>query len=573
DALGSTAAYTAPRTTTEQRITDVWQNVLGHDRIGIHDSFYDLGGDSIRAVSLVGKLRAAGFSLSVREVMEHNTVARLAELATGRSAAGAEVFTGVAPYALVSDDDRALLPAGIDDAYPVSQVQLGMVLELLADSDRNNYHNVNSFLVRDEKPFDAAALTAAVRAMSRRHEALRTSFDLTTYSAPLQLVHAEAEIPVTTADLRHLDDVQQAEYVQEFIARERDLPFDVAAAPLIRISAHLVSDDAWRLTMTQCHAITEGWSYHTLLMELVDAYRSASPVAEPLPVRYADFIAAELTSLASEQDREHWRELVTENARFTLPAHWAEDPSVPRTRTGVRLPVTALGAGLRALAADAGVPLKAVFHAAHLKVMSQLTDERSFFTGIVAHGRLEVPGGEGVYGMHVNTLPFAHRRGARTWRELVREVFDRETRMWGHRHFPYPEIQRLSGSGGRLVDVVFNFLDFHMVDEKVIDTAGSIHDAPTEFGLNVSVFGGVLGISTNNHVLAQDAAERVGAMFSAVLESMAAGGDGDATAVHLPPGETDLLNLFSGSTEGSDTTPFPALFAAQAARTPDAPAV
>ncbi|MEU1516068.1 amino acid adenylation domain-containing protein [Streptomyces sp. NPDC005811] len=578
EALGGSAAYTAPRTGTEERIAAVWREVLGLEKVGVEDSFFDLGGDSIRAVSLVGRLRADGFGVSVREVMEHNTVARLAELVTGRPAADDPGFTAVEPYALISAEDRERLPAGTDDAYPVSQVQLGMVLELLADSARNNYHNVNSFLVRDEEPFDEAALRGAVRAMGIRHEALRTSFDLTSYSVPLQIVHTEAEIAVTVGDLRAVDGDRQDALVREFVAAEREVAFDVAQAPLIRVAAHLVSDGAWRLTLTQCHAITEGWSYHTLLMELVEAYRALREgaervTAEPLPVRFADFVAAELDALASAEDRAHWSDLVTRNARFTLPAHWSDDPAVPRTRTGVRLPVNGLGEGLRALAAEAGVPLKAVFHAAHLKVMSQLTDEASFFTGIVAHGRLEVPGGDRVYGMHVNTLPFAYERGARTWRELVRQVFAHESAMWGHRHFPYPEIQRLAG-GGRLVDVVFNFLDFHMVDENVIDTAGSIHDAPTEFGLNVSVLGGLLGISTNNHVLTQPAVERVGAMFAAVLESMASrGGDGDAGEVYLPPGEAESLAGFAGSVEGPDDRPFPVLFGAQVVRGPGAPAV
>ncbi|MGK5698333.1 phosphopantetheine-binding protein, partial [Streptomyces sp. URMC 128] len=66
--------YVAPRTPTEERVAEVWQDVLGVERVGVEDGFFELGGDSIRAVALVGALRAAGFDVAVRDVFEHRTV-------------------------------------------------------------------------------------------------------------------------------------------------------------------------------------------------------------------------------------------------------------------------------------------------------------------------------------------------------------------------------------------------------------------------------------------------------------------------------------------------------------------
>ncbi|MGN9763533.1 phosphopantetheine-binding protein, partial [Streptomyces sp. SD31] len=120
----------APRTPVEERLAAVWAGVLDLEEVGVEDSFFEVGGDSIRVVRLVGALRAAGYDVEVREVFEHRTVAALAALVGGRSAA--EVKAAVEPFALISDEDRSLLPAGAVDAYPLSQVQTGMVVEMLA---------------------------------------------------------------------------------------------------------------------------------------------------------------------------------------------------------------------------------------------------------------------------------------------------------------------------------------------------------------------------------------------------------------------------------------------------------
>ncbi|MGW6985756.1 condensation domain-containing protein, partial [Streptomyces sp. NPDC054932] len=546
DALGSAAAYTAPRNSVEQAITDVWQNVLGHDRIGIHDSFFDLGGHSLRAVNLVGKLREAGFDLAVRDVFQHRTVARLAELVTGRDSI--EATAAVTPYALISDDDRAKLPTGLDDAYPVSQVQLGMLIEMLIDEGGNNYHNATSFRIKDRQPFSADALREAARQVTARHDVLRTSFDLSTYSVPLQLVHTEAEMPVVVRDLTGLDAASVDGTLRSFMALERATLFDLGAASLLRIAAH-VTDDGWWFTITECHAVLEGWSHHSLLMELLNEYarirdgRAHVPAEQP-SVRFADFIAAELTSLASEQDRDYWKTITEGFPKLTLPEGFRPGTRLPAgTAHQSAVPLHDLEDRLRALATAAGVSLKSVLHSAHLTVMAQLTDEEHFLSGLVCDARPEAAGADRVYGMYLNTLPFAHRRGARTWGELVREVFDRETQMWGHRRYPLPAVQRDAGTGGqRLFDVFFNYQDFEQVDTDLVDYLASIDDSPTEFPLTVATRSGYCILTAAGHALSQESTDRLAAMYRSVLTAMAETGiDGDATGRHLPEGEYALL--------------------------------
>lgn len=104
--------------------------------------------------------------------------------------------------------------------------------------------------------------------------------------------------------------------------------------------------------------------------------------------------------------------------------------------------------------------MKAVLHAAHLKVMSMLTHESRFHTGLVVDARPEASGAERVYGMYLNSVPFVFERTAATWSELARQVYDQETELWPHRRLPLPALQR-AVKDSDLIDVLFNYLDFH----------------------------------------------------------------------------------------------------------------
>ncbi|MER5467618.1 amino acid adenylation domain-containing protein [Streptomyces sp. NPDC002685] len=568
-------AHIAPRTPVEERIAAVWREVLGVDRVGAEDGFFALGGDSMRAVRLAGALREAGFDLSIGDVFEHGTVAALAVAAAGKDGTDSLV-RAVEPFAQLAPEDRERLPEGVVDAYPLSQIQTGMLVEMLTHRDRNTYHHVNNFRIRDREPFSLLALREALAVVTARHDILRTSMALEGYSQPLQLVHSHADIALAVHDLRGLGEERQRAAALAFIAEEKANLFDLHVAPLFRVSVHLESDEAWRLTFTQSHAITEGWSYHTLLMELLAAYRAVRD-GQPLPayetpsVRYADFIAAETEALASEEQRAFWQAVVDTSVPFTLPEGWGQEgPSEPYHRL---VPFHDLEEGLRRLAAAAGGSLKSVLLAAHLTVLSRLTPERAFHSGLVAHGRLEAPGGDRVLGMHLNTVPFP-AVGGTTWRELVRRTFTQETRIWGHRRYPLPAIQRAADSADRLITVLFSYLDFHQVDTDAVDVEAGFGVGGNEFALDVIAARGHLSLGSFTDVMSRDNAERLADMYRQVLTAMAENPDGDAAIALLPAQERHLL---FGEWNATDvewpTGSVLDLFEETAARVPEAVAV
>ncbi|MFF0161140.1 amino acid adenylation domain-containing protein [Streptomyces sp. NPDC005263] len=575
DALAA-AAYVAPRTPVEERLARLWAEVLGMDRVGVEDSFFDLGGDSLRAINLVGTLRDAGYDIAVRDVFEHRTVANLAHAVDGRPALD-ESITAVAPFALVDADDRELLPAGLLDAYPASQLQLGMLVEMLADTEGSTYHQCVSIRVRDDNPFSESALRTAVAHVTARHDVLRTSFDLVAYSVPLQLVHERVDVPVRVHDLRGQDAAAQDRTMTDFLAAERDDPFDPATAPLLRVAVHLESDTAWRVTFSQPHAITQGWGQFALLTELVDRYREirdqtadAEPYQAP-PVRYADFVAGELESLASGTDRAYWKGVTGSYAPLELPAGWGETGE--RRTHVVPVVLTDLEQPLRAFASRSRVSLKSVLLAAHLKVMSRLTQEDAFHTGLVADARPEVLGADRVLGMYLNTLPFAYDRSARTWHELVQQVFDREVEVWPHRRYPMAAIQRDAPGVRRQIDVIFNYHDLRIFNSEQIDAGSSIGRTTTEFALSVATGGEGLNLTADSRVLSRANTERLAGMYRAVLASMAASPDGDPRSVCLDEGDRERLDAWTDTRREPEWVAVEAELDRYAVEHPDRPAI
>ncbi|MFH0521477.1 amino acid adenylation domain-containing protein [Streptomyces sp. M41] len=580
-ALGVDAVHVAPRTPAEEEMVAVWREVLGVQTVGVEDNFFDLGGDSLRAVALVGALRGSEYDVTVRDVFEHRTPAELVTFVTGRPAPAAP-RQPVAPFALLGDDDRGRLPEGLVDAYPLAQVQLGMVVEMLADDGRNHYHNSTCFRILDEHPLDPAVLQRTVDTVLARHEILRSSFAIEGYSVPLQLVHPATDVtsPVAARDLTGLDADAVEASLRAYMAEERTQLFDLTRPPLIRFTGHACDDGSWWLTLTECHAVLEGWSHHSLLMELVTTYH-ALRAGEPLPdpdtpnIRYADFVAAELASLAGDEDRAYWKGILDEHTPFEIPSGLGDDPATtPRGLNRSWVPYHDLETGLRTLATQAKVPIKSVLHAAHLKVMSQLTHEEAFFTGLVTNARPEAAGAERVYGVYLNPLPFAHRRGARTWRELVRQVFDQEIEVWPHRRYPLGAMQRELAHTERLVNVRFSYQNFRQVDQDLVDYPATIDDSPTEFPLGVSTRAGFMVITAHRHHFDRAAVDRLAAMYRAVLESMSADVDGDARETFLPAGERErVLTAWNDSGVSVREVSVPGLIAEQVALRPGAVAV
>ena len=130
---------------------------------------------------------------------------------------------------------------------------------------------------------DPVLLRASLEQVFARHPILRTTFDLGSFSAPLQLVHQQGVISLTIYDLCHLSLFEQEKVLAEHIQRISCEYFDVTKLPLINFSVHYLSGGRLQFSIAAHHAILDGWSLVTLLIELVKKY-SAIQQSENAPL-------------------------------------------------------------------------------------------------------------------------------------------------------------------------------------------------------------------------------------------------------------------------------------------------
>ncbi len=177
---------------------------------------------------------------------------------------------GDGPFPLIHPTDREALPAGVVDACPLAGRQSVTLFQSELRPETAVCQSVLSAWVR--APFDAPRLRAAIGRSAARHPALRTSFALSGFRQPLQLVHAEAEVPFAVDDLRKLPQTERERRVRAWLEAERQHGFLWHRAPLARFHAHRWSDDLFQLTLSFHHAVLDGRSAAALVTGLSRAY-------------------------------------------------------------------------------------------------------------------------------------------------------------------------------------------------------------------------------------------------------------------------------------------------------------
>ncbi|MEU6064803.1 amino acid adenylation domain-containing protein [Streptomyces sp. NPDC047082] len=470
------ARYVAPRTPVEQILAEVWQQVLGRERVGVEDNFFDLGGDSIRVVQVRSQARRRGLLVHVTDLMQHPTIGALTPLVTAAEEDG-EVPSPTSAQ-LLPRSVRAQLPDEVEEAWPLSSLQAGMLFHTAFErGERLLYHDVTTLRLRSA--LDVPAFEQAVAELCRRHPMLRVSIDLAHPVGPLQMVHRSIPTPLRVVDLRAIGPDGQRRRVDADIEDERATPFVLEQAPLVRFVLHRLTDDEFQLTLAVHHAVLDGWSVTVLLAELMDCYRHAAdptaPAPAPAPIAsYDRFLALERAALEGT-DGDWWARRTEDLPTARLGGSGLAD-GAGEQRLGTELPPEICEA-LRRVAQQAGVPLKSALLAVHLKVLSVMTGRDDVVTGLVTNGRPEdVENSEGMLGLFLNTLPLRTALPRGSWLDLLGHVFAEEREMLPHRWYPMSRIRR-AREADALFEAAFNYVHFHRYGELATRSGLEVLDA------------------------------------------------------------------------------------------------
>ena len=571
----------------EDVLASIWADVLGVDDVTLHDNFFALGGDSIRAIQVRARAEDRGLAFTHEQLFEHQTIAALSRVLALSPAPFAPLEL-VAPFALVSDQDRDHLPDDAEDAYPVTALQAGMIFHSELAPESAIFHDIHSFVMR--APVDVAVMRRAAGELMERHAVLRTGFELGRYSRPLQVVYRGVAPPLEVTDLRACASGDQPAQIDAWLRAERLRGFDWRRAPLLRFHVHLLGDEQFQFTMSFHHAVVDGWSAASLLTELFNRCRvlheqPAAPPVPPLRCAFRDFVALEAQAEQSEACQRFWRGEIERAPLVRLPrrslAPTDDDPGDGVAIVPVPIPDDVVDA-LRRLSRSAASPLKSIALAAHAKVLSVETNQRIVVTGMVSHGRPEGVDGDRVLGLFLNTVPCVVRVDRGRWRDLAQHAFECERRQWPFRRYPLARLQR--DRGGTLFDVGFNFMHYHVYQGVQQSDAVRVEsytgyeetDLPLTANFYLEPDAGRLGLSINyrRSEFSADQIARIAERYRLVLAAMAAAPESDHTAAPLLTAveQDQVLGAWRG-VPVIDTQPAGSIVAsleAQAARTPDA---
>lgn len=456
-------AFVAPQTETEKILAEIWSEVLEVKQIGIHDNFFELGGDSIRAIQLLARAQQKGLRITLEQLFEQQTIHKVIEkLSQDHAPISAE---RTEPFALIGEEDRRRLPAGLEDAYPMTKLQVGMFYHNSLNPVSAVFHDIFSF--RIQFPFVQEKLETAINQFAARHPIMRTSFDVANFSEPLQLVHESVRMPFAVADLRDLNADEQIKSLTAWIEAEKRRPFDQTQAPLVRTRVHLHSEEEFQLIVSFHHAALDGWSLAAMLTEILQDYsaliKGTGAAVPPPKVPYREYVALERKAEQSESDKRFWTEKMADPDVQILP-RWPKSHRAGGTEQvrgpEIQIPSEVLE-GLKKLAQTAGVPLKSALMAAHYRVMSFLHGKPDVISGLITNGRPEEIDAERMIGLFLNTVPLRVQLTGGTWIDLCRQVFAEERALIPHRRYPLPEIQKIAG-GQSLFEATFDFVHFHV---------------------------------------------------------------------------------------------------------------
>jgi len=437
--------FVAPRTPAEEVLAGLWADVLGVERVGIHDDFFELGGHSLLATQLVSRVRDAfRVELPLRALFAEPTVAGLAasvELAgSGAAAAPAPPIT----------------PAPRDGDPPLSYAQqrLWFLDQLEPGSVAYNI----PLALRVVGDLDVAALEQGLGEVVRRHEALRATFSAVD-GRPVQDIAPAAAVALPVVDLCGVGAAGREAEAQRLAGEEARRPFDLVRGPLWRATLLRLGAADHVLLLTLHHIVADGWSMSVLFRELAalyEAFRAGGPSSLPEPpIQYVDFARwqrQQLSGPALEAHLEYWRQkLGPSPAVPELPGDLPPPAGPPLlgAEAAIRLPPDLSGA-LKALSRREGLTLFMTLLAALAVLLGRLTGEADVTVGtpIAGRNRAEI---EGLAGFFVNTLALrADLGGNPTFRELLRRVREVALEAYAHQDAPFEKLVELLQPDRRL---------------------------------------------------------------------------------------------------------------------------
>jgi len=434
-AIDAAVEYVAPTTEKEEILVSFIEATLGIDKVGIMDNFFDIGGDSLKAIELISKLEKQGYHTDTKTIFECDTVKELAEQLTA-----AECFDEVFDY---SGD------------IPATDAQMRVYTAQNMNSDSATYNVPYVFKVDS---VDIDRLQNAVDGLIVRHESLRTHFE-NKDGHIIQVINDAVQCPV---EQLATDDI--AAFIR---------PFDLGQAPLLRVGYYKNM-----VMIDMHHIITDGSSMPIFLRELNELYMGRSLKNTPVQYKHfsvqrQDYSESEKYWLSIYNDEVPVLEINTDNHRGPKQSH---NGSAIYDSVDINLHNQIL-----AFCKEQKLTPYVFYMGAFNILLSKFSGSEDIVVGMPISGRSSK--NLDTIGMFVNTIALRNRPvGTKTVAEFLQEIKENSVAAINHQDYPYGELVKKldiqTSDRNPLFDVMFAYQSEEMTDVVFGDQRAELLSLP-----------------------------------------------------------------------------------------------
>ncbi|CAO1653840.1 hypothetical protein NYA9BBAC_02594 [Salinibacterium sp. NYA9b] len=421
--------YVAPRNEVERALAEIWAEVLGVDRVGVHDNFFAIGGHSLLATKAVSRAnQLLDMSASVKNLFVTPTIAGYAH---GTLSGG----VGGVP---IARSER------VEGALSFAQKRLWFLDQLTPESAEY----VVPFGYQISGPVNLSALTKAFRKVVERHPVLRTACEIDAQGEPVQRVLEPWSVTIDEFDLTQVAVTDRDDRVREVVEDAFGMPFDLTAGQLLRVQWIHVGVEEGYLLFQIHHIAVDGWSAGIILADIEALYRgeiTGNDVAlSSAPVDYLDFAAWQQDLLSGE--------LLERQLRFWCsaleglePVELPTDRSRPLVRSGLGGSVSfvvpsSVVESLKRLAQQRNASLFMVGLAAFEVLLARWSGQVDIAVGTPIAGRTQAEL-EDVVGFFVNTLVVrGDLESNPSFEDFVDQIRDAALGAYDHQDLPFDRV-------------------------------------------------------------------------------------------------------------------------------------
>ena len=448
--------YVAPMTEIDKAIAKIWENLFGFESIGIDDDFFELGGDSLKANTLLARIHCEfGVNIPLTEFFQNPTIGDSAKYISTSALKKNNIFYSIKP---VEEKEYYLLSSVQKRMYVVQQMQV-----------ESKSYNIPS-IVELEGEINYVQFDDTFLRLLTRHEALRTSFEIRD-GKPSQVINKTIKTVIEHYEI----DEENAQIIIESFMR----PFDLSRAPLMRVGLIKTMKDRHILMVDMHHIISDGVSYNILVEEFFHLYSGGNLL--PLKIQYKDFAEWQNKLVESgemKRQKEYWLSIFRKGdipILNMLPDY--PRPPIRNIDAGDHLNFTLdemLCRGIHVLMDKSRATLSMILTSVFSLLLFLYTHQEDIVIGIVITGRTHADL-EKMIGVFVNTLPLRTRpQKDMKFIEFLDEVKKNSLRAYENQDYPFDELVLdlgLQGETGRtpLFDVAFNLNNIENTETKETD--------------------------------------------------------------------------------------------------------